>query len=93
MRTQDVNSIHLKVEEVFPFVIKNANGIEDTNGIIIKWNSDIGFGEYTIRSVPASWDPNVRTWIADSEGMDSIEDNGFGRKLLELWMNQVLVLD
>lgn len=83
MRKHDVNSINLKIDEVVPCF----------GGIIIRWSSDIGFGEYTIRRSPAPAHPESIVWVAESECMDSMTDTAFGEKLLQLWMKQILVVE
>lgn len=44
-RKHDLNSINLKVENVEPFEH------DGEAGLVIEWSSDIGFGEYTFRSL------------------------------------------
>ena len=87
MRKLDPNKINLIVKSVGPF----ARG--DESGFVISWSSDVGFGQYTIISRPSLGDPAEHTWIAESEGMDDIDDQSLGRKLLELWMDQVIIVD
>lgn len=83
MRKHDVNSINLKIDEVVPCF----------GGIIIRWSSDIGFGEYTILRRPAPGHPETIAWVAQSECMDDNEDKAFGEKLLQLWLKQVFVVE
>ena len=83
MRKLDVDSINLKIDEVVPCF----------GGIIIRWSSNIGFGEYTIYRRPANNHPDLVAWVAESEHMDSFEDKAFGEKLLKLWMKQILVIE
>ena len=72
-RKYDVDSINLSISDWYPFVN------EQFDGITIQWESDIGFGEYTIfRS------HGVKEWMFDSEGMDWPDDKRFGEKLLSL---------
>ena len=85
-RKHDLNSINLKVENVEPF------DLDDVMGLVIEWSSDIGFGKYTIIQ---EYDVSTQTsklFIADSEGMDNDDDKSFGKKLLELWMEQMLIV-
>ena len=82
MRKHDVDSINLKIEEVEPCF----------GGIVISWSSDIGFGQYTIYRKPVPEHPECVRWFADSECMDDLEDKAFGKKLLQLWMDQILVV-
>ena len=87
MNKYNVDEIHLKLEKVEPF--KH----DEIGGMVISWRSDIGFGQYTFVSKPAPWNKNIRLWWAESETMDKDEDKDFGRKLLELWMNQVIIME
>lgn len=82
MKGFDPNSINLTVENVRPFLV------DDIGGIVIEWSSDIGFGEYTFFKRK-----DRLLWAAESETMDSDEDKAFGRKLLELWMDQILIVE
>ena len=86
MRMYNVNEIDLRIENIEPFVF------DDCRGVVISWSSKIGFGQYTLRAVPSISDPNRTQWLAESECMDSNEDLSFGRKLLELWLDQVFIL-
>ena len=88
MRKYDVNEINLRVDQVEPFVFD-----EKISGVVISWSSDIGFGQYTLRTAPAIHDPNDKVWLAETECMDNNEDQSFGRKLLELWMDKALVIE
>ena len=83
MRKYDIDSINLKLEEVVPCL----------GGITFCWSSDIGFGQYTIHLRPAEKMPEARLWVAESEGMDKLNDKAFGEKLMELWMKQILVIE
>ena len=87
MRKHNVNEINLKVEEVQPFVVG------DDKGLVIMWSSDIGFGEYTIRSTPSISNLEEKRWLVESECMDIDEDKAFGKKLLELWLDQCLIIE
>ena len=86
-RKHDPDNIHLKVDEVQPFFY-NGDG-----GIVIMWSSDIGFGQYTFSYRGSRSNPDCKMWVAESECMDDNTDQAFGRKLLELWMNQVLIIE
>ena len=85
MKKYDVNEINLKVYDI---------ELSD-NQMIIRWTSDIGFGEYTIFA--STWNEETKEftdekkWIADTEYMDKGEDKEFGKKLLELWMEQIQI--
>ncbi len=83
MKNIDIDSIDLRVNEVTPCF----------GGIIIRWSSKIGFGEYTIYRRPANGYPETLAWVAESETMDNMEDKSFGEKLLQLWMKQIIVVE
>ena len=83
MRKHDVDSINLKIDEVEPCF----------GGIIIRWSSDIGFGEYTIYRKPIHDSPDVLIWVAESETMDNMDDKAFGKKLFDLWFERIWVVD
>ena len=87
MRKHNVNEINLKIESVHPFAT------EKTSGIVICWSSDIGYGEYTIRSVPSPFISGNVDWVAEMECMDCMEDKDFGLKLVELWIQQTIVIE
>lgn len=74
------SEINLSAYSVTPF----SN--EKFEGILIKWDSDIGFGEYTIYR-----QSGTEQWYADSECMDSGEDKEFLRELLKLIADNVII--
>ncbi len=82
MNKIDIDNINLKITEVTGFY----NG--DNTGIIINWDSDIGFGEYTIYQSCTS-----NLCYIESECMDSDDDKSFGKKLLELLLEKAGVRD
>ena len=73
----------LRVDEVTPCF----------GGIVIRWSSKIGFGQYTIYRRPANGCPEALAWVAESETMDNMNDTSFGEKLLQLWMKQIIVVE
>ena len=77
-----VDSINLEVYDVQPFVN------ERSSGFVIKWGSDIGFGEYTIYKCTDSDE-----WRGDSEHMVNNEDKDFIRELMRLFTDQLNVVD
>ena len=77
-----VDTINLDAYEVEPFVN------EAYTGFVIKWDSDIGFGEYIIYR---SWDSDE--WHADSEHMDKNEDKAFLKELLKLFIEKLDIVD
>ena len=81
-RRFSVDSINLEVYDVQPFVN------ERSSGFVIKWGSDIGFGEYTIYKFTDSDE-----WRGDSEHMDNNEDKDFIRELMRLFIDQLNIVD
>lgn len=78
-RKYDVNDIRLVVTDWHPF------HNEEYEGIVIEWESDLGWGQYQIyREVGA------QGWSVDSEGMDSKDDRQFGEKLFSLILEGAL---
>ena len=77
-----VDSINLEVYDVNPFV--NERG----SGVVISWDSDIGFGEYTIYKRVDSDE-----WRGDSEHMDSNEDNAFIKELMKLFIEKLDIVE
>ena len=77
-----VDTINLDAYEFEPFVN------EAYTGVVIKWNSNIGFGEYTIYR---SWDSDE--WHADSEHMDNNEDKAFLKELMKLFIEKLDIED
>lgn len=78
MRKRTVDDINLHIETVE--VSKNF--------ILFTWISDIGFGEYQLY-----YDHEAEQWKAYTELMDSGDNKAFGRKLFELFMDKVKVID
>ena len=76
------NEIHLTVNTVETF--QN----DKHSGIVIEWDSDIGFGEYTIYRKEGSSE-----WFGDSEHMDHGEDKDFIKELLRLFVEKITVKD
>lgn len=72
----------LESVEVTPFSNEKYEGIE------IKWNSNQGFGIYTLYRVNGS-----SIWLADSEHMDSNENKNFLRELLLKFADEVEVIE
>lgn len=75
-----VNSINLDAYEFEPFVN------EKYTGFVIRWSSDIGFGEYTIYKAVDSDDDK---WYADAETMDNNEDKDFIRELMKQFIDKL----
>lgn len=78
-RKIDVTKINLEIVDVIPFVNDRHEGF------LIEWDSDIGFGEYTIYRTPGSYE-----WHADSECMDSPDDREFITELMRLFISQLV---
>ena len=81
-RRIEVNNINLDAYEIKPFVN------EKFTGIVIRWDSTIGFGEYTIYKEVGSDE-----WHADSEHMDNNEDKDFIKELLKLFVGKLIIDD
>ena len=80
MDRNKINKIHLEVTNLIPFTNDNAEGFT------IQWDSDIGFGEYTIYRQIGCDD-----WIADSEMMDREQDKTFIKELLRLFIEKLQI--
>ncbi len=87
MRKHNVIEIDLKIESIDPFVLGKCKGV------VISWSSQIGFSQYTLRTSPAAWDPNETIWVGESECMDNMMDKEFGKKLMQLWMDQNIIIE
>ena len=81
-RRFEVDKINLDAYEIEPFIN------EKYMGFVIRWDSDIGFGEYTIYKAVGS-----DKWQADSEHMDSSEDKAFLIELLSQFVNSLEIVD
>lgn len=79
-RKFDVTKINLDAYDIEPFVN------EQYVGFIIKWDSDIGFGEYTIYKRTGTDE-----WYADSERMDSNADKAFVTELMRLFIEKLTI--
>lgn len=82
VRRFEVDKINLDAYEIEPFIN------EKYTGFVIKWDSDIGFGEYTIYKAVGS-----DRWQADSEHMDSNEDKAFLNELLAQFVTSLDIVD
>ena len=79
-RTLELDKINLDAYDIEPFV--NS----DYAGFVIKWDSNIGFGEYTIyKKVGAN------EWFADSEHMDNNSDKAFITELTRLFIDKLTI--
>ena len=79
-RRFEVNSINLDAYDILPFVK------DKFTGFVIKWDSDIGFGEYTIYKEVGSDE-----WHGASEHMDNNEDKDFIKELMKLFIEKLIV--
>ena len=80
-RKHKVNEIGLEVTDLIPF--RNERCV----GFIVRWSSDIGWGEYTVYKRAGT-----DVWVADSETMDKNEDKDFIKELMKLFIEQLQVL-
>lgn len=81
-RRIEVDKINLDAYDIEPFVN------EKYTGFVIKWDSDIGFGKYTIYKSADS-----DKWYGDSEYMDNNEDKDFLKELMKLFIEKLDVAD
>lgn len=83
-RKHEVDKINLDTYEFEPFVN------EKYTGVVIRWDSDIGFGEYTIYK---SIDSEEDKWYAQSEHMDNNEDKAFIKELMTLFIEKLDIVE
>lgn len=79
MRKHPVNTINLEIVGFHSFYRS-----DEDNGFVIEWDSDIGFGQYTIYKTPDGF-------AADSEHMDSNEDKDFIKELMRLFIEDLKI--
>ena len=79
MQKHSIDTINLKIIRFHP--LYNS---DESNGFIIEWDSDIGFGQYTIYKTPDGF-------AADSEHMDSNEDKEFIKELMRLFIEDLKI--
>lgn len=79
-----VDTINLDAYEFEPFVN------EKYMGVVIRWDSDVGFGEYTIYKPIDSEDDR---WLAQSEYMDNNEDKDFIKELMKLFIEKLDIVE
>ena len=79
-RKHKVNEIHLEIIDLIPF--SNDRSV----GFIVQWDSDIGFGEYTVYKFKDSY-----VWQADAETMDNNEDKDFIKELMRLFIEKLQI--
>lgn len=81
-RRFSVDTINLDAYEFEPFVN------EKYTGVVIRWDSDIGFGEYTIYKAIGSYE-----WCAQSEHMDNNKDKDFIKELMKLFIEKLNITE
>lgn len=81
-RKYNPSEINLELAGLIPFVNKKYKGFT------LYWNSDIGFGEYTIYK-----NRSGNKWYADSEHMDSNEDKAFIKELMNKFIEELEIVD
>lgn len=79
-RKHDITQINLDAYNIEPFVNSNYTGF------VIKWDSNIGFGEYTIYKKVGT-----NEWFADSEYMDNNTDKAFVTELMRLFIDKLTI--
>lgn len=77
-RKNDPEDINLEIVDI----VMGANDL-NKGAMVISWNSDIGFGQYTIVVMPDG------RLVADSETMDSNTDKAFVKKLMSLLVEKL----
>ena len=77
-RRFEVDEINLDAYEFEPFIN------EKYTGVTIRWDSNIGFGEYIIYKAIDS-----DKWCAESEHMDNNEDKSFIKELMKLFIESL----
>lgn len=81
-RRFEVDKFNLDPYDIEPFVN------EKYKGFVIKWDSDIGFGEYTIYQKIGTDE-----WHADSEHMDVCTDKAFVKELMKQFIEKLNIED
>ena len=82
----DFDNAKVEVVKVVPFVNKFHG--KTYSGFTLEWRSPtIGFGEYTISQNAK----DQSKWAGDSEHMDSQDDKSFIRKLLESFVDKLVI--
>ena len=76
------SGVEIKIDNVEVQAFENARNKEV---IIIKWSSNIGFGEYTLVKDESG------KWKADSECMDNNEHKDFLKLLLDKFMEDITI--
>lgn len=79
-RKLDVTEINLDAYDIEPFV--NSKYV----GFVIRWDSSIGFGEYTIYKKVGTDE-----WFADSEHMDNNADKAFITELMKVFIDKLTI--
>ena len=77
----EVDKINLDAYEFEPFVN------DAYTGVVIRWDSKIGFGEYTIYR-----DSDGEIWYAESEHMDTNDDKAFLKELLKSFIDKIEIV-
>lgn len=79
-RILELDKINLDAYDIEPFVN------EKYAGFVIRWDSSIGFGEYTIYKKVGSDE-----WFADSEHMDNNADKAFVTELMKVFIEKLTI--
>ena len=79
-RRNDPTKINLEITDIRPFENNIFVGFE------IAWDSDIGFGSYTIYKKS-----DETEWHGDSECMDTNEDKAFLQELLKVFFEKIKI--
>lgn len=83
--SENIGKERRKAWDVEVAAVKTYN-FEDVFGFIIRWDGNIGFGEYLVYNKDGKW-------VAESEYMDKGEDKEFLKYLMEKFINQIEVIE
>ena len=79
----DINKIDLKIDDV-TFKQSESNRVDGT--MVINWSSSIGFGELTVIK-------KGNTLSASTESIDCNDDKEFIRKLMNLLVDKINIIE
>ena len=79
-----VDKINLDAYEFKPFIN------EKYTGFVIRWDSNIGFGEYIVYKHVGADDDK---WYANSEHMDNNKDKSFIKELMKLFIEKLNITE
>lgn len=80
-RKHNVKEINLEITNIEPFINDRREGF------IIQWSSKTGWGEYALYKEKGS-----NEWHADSECMDFANDKEFITKLMNCFIDKLIIV-